>query len=227
MKLSLLYLYLKARKSQRKKIRKWKHHSISLEAINPISQTDWMYVWKNANNESFLSITSLSRDSFAVVLKEFKRHYQPLAGPGRRGRPPKLIFAHQMLGCLLVWYTDTMELKTLCQMFGISISTTSRVILLSEIILNKTLLNLQEAKVSWPTFDEQRTWSELVQRKKKLIERRWGFIDGKNYRVQASSDTEEQNAFYNGWVHTVFVTGAICFGVDGTIVWYRHNYPGS
>ncbi|KAG2972141.1 hypothetical protein PC121_g22870 [Phytophthora cactorum] len=32
---------------------------------------------------------------------------------------------------------------------------------------------------------------------------------------------------YNGWLHTVFVTGTICFSVDGCIIWARHNYPGS
>jgi hypothetical protein len=32
---------------------------------------------------------------------------------------------------------------------------------------------------------------------------------------------------YNGWLHAVYVTGSICFGVDGTIIWFRHNCPGS
>jgi len=32
---------------------------------------------------------------------------------------------------------------------------------------------------------------------------------------------------YNGWLHSVFVTGTICFAADGCIVWCRHNCPGS
>jgi hypothetical protein len=32
---------------------------------------------------------------------------------------------------------------------------------------------------------------------------------------------------YNGWLHTVFVTGTLCFAADGCIIWARHNCPGS
>ncbi|ETM43401.1 hypothetical protein L914_11110, partial [Phytophthora nicotianae] len=38
---------------------------------------------------------------------------------------------------------------------------------------------------------------------------------------------DDQNAHYNGWLHQVFVTGTLCFGADGLIVWSKHNYPGS
>ncbi|KAJ1539294.1 hypothetical protein HK096_000881, partial [Nowakowskiella sp. JEL0078] len=36
-----------------------------------------------------------------------------------------------------------------------------------------------------------------------------------------------QNALYNGWLHCVYVTSVMCFGLDGTIVWAQHNCPGS
>ena len=32
---------------------------------------------------------------------------------------------------------------------------------------------------------------------------------------------------YNGWLHSVFITGTLCFGVDGCIVWGKHNFSGS
>jgi hypothetical protein len=32
---------------------------------------------------------------------------------------------------------------------------------------------------------------------------------------------------YNGWLHSVFVTGTICFAADGCIIWSKHNCPGS
>ncbi|KAF0728094.1 hypothetical protein Ae201684_013924 [Aphanomyces euteiches] len=32
---------------------------------------------------------------------------------------------------------------------------------------------------------------------------------------------------FNGWLHSVFVTGVLCFGIDGTLIWGRHNCPGS
>ena len=30
-----------------------------------------------------------------------------------------------------------------------------------------------------------------------------------------------------GWLHAVKVTGVLCYGFDGTLIWGRHNYPGS
>lgn len=32
---------------------------------------------------------------------------------------------------------------------------------------------------------------------------------------------------YNGWLHSVLVTGTICFAADGCIIWSKHNCPGS
>ena len=75
--------------------------------------------------------------------------------------------------------------------------------------------------------DLQRRWGDLVTRKEPLLTKKWGFIDGKKYRVQKPSDSELQNSMYNGWLHQTFVTGVMCFGADGTIVWGRHNFSGS
>ncbi|ETV63510.1 hypothetical protein H257_19566, partial [Aphanomyces astaci] len=60
-----------------------------------------------------------------------------------------------------------------------------------------------------------------------LIDGVFSFVDGKNLRMQEPSSTDLQNAMYNGWLLSVFVTGGLCFGLDGTLVWGRHNFPGS
>ncbi len=52
-------------------------------------------------------------------------------------------------------------------------------------------------------------------------------MDGKNCSVRVSSDDFIQNSQYNGWLHDHFVTGVLCFGVDGTLIWYKHNCHGS
>jgi len=60
-----------------------------------------------------------------------------------------------------------------------------------------------------------------------LITGRWGFIDGKNYKVQKPSCAELQNAMYNGWLHSTLITGVLCFGATGLLVWGKHNVVGS
>lgn len=63
--------------------------------------------------------------------------------------------------------------------------------------------------------------------KEPLVKGRWGFIDGKNYRVQEPSNSAIQNGMYNGWLHSVLVTGTACFSADGVIIWAKLNNFGS
>ncbi|TYZ59097.1 hypothetical protein PybrP1_007217 [[Pythium] brassicae (nom. inval.)] len=32
---------------------------------------------------------------------------------------------------------------------------------------------------------------------------------------------------YSGWLHSVLVTGTLCFSADGCIIWAKHNCRGS
>ena len=52
-------------------------------------------------------------------------------------------------------------------------------------------------------------------------------MDGKNFRVQESREIDIQNALYNGWFHSALFTGVLCFDVDGTMIWAKHNCVGS
>ena len=60
-----------------------------------------------------------------------------------------------------------------------------------------------------------------------LLKEKFGFVDGKNFRVQKPSDIDLQNAQYNGWLHATLITGVLCFGVDGCLIWGKHNCVGS
>ena len=113
------------------------------------------------------------------------------------------------------------------QLFCVPPATLSRVINKAELALESALDDEPMSRIVWPSLRDQSLWVQKVEKKNPLVKGRWGFVDGKNYRVQTPYNHELQNAYYNGWLHSVFVTGAICFGVDGTIVWFRHNCPGS
>ncbi|EPZ35469.1 hypothetical protein ROZALSC1DRAFT_28416 [Rozella allomycis CSF55] len=93
--------------------------------------------------------------------------------------------------------------------------------------LRKAINMIPEAAIRWPTLQEQYLWASKVTAKEPLVGNKWGFVDGKNFRVEKPADANTQNAMYNGWLHQTLVTGTICFGADGTIVWAKHNCPGS
>ncbi|KAF4135119.1 DDE superfamily endonuclease, partial [Phytophthora infestans] len=66
-----------------------------------------------------------------------------------------------------------------------------------------------------------------VTKKEALVRGCFCVADGKNYAVQEPSASDLQNAYFNGWLHSVKVTGVLCYGFDGTLIWGRHNHPGS
>ncbi|EGZ27306.1 hypothetical protein PHYSODRAFT_469825, partial [Phytophthora sojae] len=96
-------------------------------------------------------------------------------------------------------------------------STISRTLRRAEEALSQALKGYAPARISWPSPARQAELAKLVEAREPLLKHTFGFIDGKNLR----------NAMYNGWLHTVFVTGTICFAADGCIIWCKHNCPGS
>lgn len=105
--------------------------------------------------------------------------------------------------------------------------TLSRVVAKAEKALSAALRELPDARITYSSKTQQLLWACKTQAEKPLMYGVWGFVDSKNYRVMASSSVDLQNAHYSGWLHAVLVTGTLCFGVDGTLVWGRHNCPGS
>jgi hypothetical protein len=121
-----------------------------------------------------------------------------------------------------------MSLKNLCFAFGVPPATMSRMLHKAQTALLKTFRNhFPYARSKWPTKEEQEYFANLVSAQYPLIKGRWGFIDGKNYKVQKPSSADLQNAMYNGWLHATLVTGCFCFRVDGTVAWGEHNIVGS
>jgi len=185
---------------------------VTLDCLRAPHDSDWIYLYNNGTNANFISVISLDRAAFNNLVIKFSNFYQVKSGPGKIGRPRRLLHKSQALGCILAFYSDKMGYKTLCQMFGIPMASLSRVIKQAEDALLLALKSEPDAQIRWPSLDQQVSWAQRVQAKHPLVTGRWGFIDGKNLRVQKPSDAELQNAMYNGWLHSTLVTGTICFG---------------
>ncbi|EGZ12890.1 hypothetical protein PHYSODRAFT_514526 [Phytophthora sojae] len=112
-------------------------------------------------------------------------------------------------------------------MFGVPPSTLSRTLRRAEEALSLALTGYAPARISWPSPLRQAELARMVNKREPLLTHTFGFIDGKNLRVQQPCNAGLQNAMYNGWLHSVFVTGTICFAADGCIIWSKHNCPGS
>ncbi|GMF36151.1 unnamed protein product [Phytophthora fragariaefolia] len=111
-------------------------------------------------------------------------------------------------------------------MFGAPNSTLSRVLSGAEESMKEALAGFPPARTIWPTLSRQKALARLTAARAPLLQFTWGFIDGKNYRVQEPSERDLQSRHYNSWLHAVYVTGTLCCSADGLIVWSKHNYPG-
>uniref|UniRef100_H3GMZ8 DDE Tnp4 domain-containing protein n=1 Tax=Phytophthora ramorum TaxID=164328 RepID=H3GMZ8_PHYRM len=120
-----------------------------------------------------------------------------------------------------------MDYSSLGSMFGVPHSTLSRILNAAEDALTEALKGYAPARIVWPTLKRQKALARLTAAREPLLPFTWGFIDGKNFRVQKPPQGDIQNAHYNGWLHAVYVTGTLCFSADGLIVWSKHNCPGS
>ena len=117
-------------------------------------------------------------------------------------------------------------MKTLGQLHGVGKNVAGKIIRKAEPILKRVLRADRLARIEWPTQETQIQWARLVEQKYPAISGRFGFVDGKNFSVQEPSNTDLQNAMYNGWLHTTLVTGVLCYGIDGTLIWGKHNIVG-
>ncbi|KAE9322141.1 hypothetical protein PF001_g4567 [Phytophthora fragariae] len=170
---------------------------LTMEALISPLQAAWHTMYVSRSEGSFINTVSIPPSAFDELLQVFSRHYVLL-------RP-----------------------RRISELFGIPPATLSRVLHKAEIALDKALQEIPDAQVRYPSKHQQRQWARRVQEKEPLLDGVWGFVDGKNYRVQSPANADLRNAHYNGWLHTVLVTGTLCYGMDGTLVRGRHNLPGS
>jgi hypothetical protein len=200
---------------------------ITTECLLEPEHTAWPHFYQNASNSNFIAFTTIDKASFELLLRHFNEEYIVKSGTGLPGRPAKLLEKHMVLGMILHFYADTMSQKSLCVTFGVPPATMSRILRKAEIALGRSLKRIPDATIRWPSKDQQRSWAEAIAAREPLIKKKWGFIDGKNLSVQKPGSSDLQNAMYNGWLHATLITGTICFGADGAIVWVTHNLPGS
>ena len=182
---------------------------------------------RGASDTSFISTYSLNRRGFDLLLPRFSRRLQVTPRAMRRGRP-QLLPPDGALMLVLDFLCSRSRYNVLCRSYGITMATVSRCLRRGMAALLAVLRHEPLAVIAWPTFQEQRQWAAAVSAKSSTgIDGRFGFIDGKNYTVQRPTDVDLQNAQYNGWLHATLVTGTLCFGVDGCLIWGKHNFSGS
>ncbi|KAE9335372.1 hypothetical protein PR003_g13050 [Phytophthora rubi] len=159
-------------------------HYVTLHRLKDPRDASWMDTWLRGTDENFITTTSLCRQSFCMLLQRFKAFYSlPIYRP-KGGRPRRLQKHHQVLGLLLAFYVGSMQRTSLCKEFGVPPSTLARVLNAAETALSRALHDFGPARIVWPSPERQKALARLVALRHLLIQFTWGFLDGKNLRVQ-------------------------------------------
>jgi hypothetical protein len=202
--LLLMLLQKKKNKLLRKKLMYFLHHYmrtikerhyLTASALKMPIDSPWFQIYHYGDDLSFVDTTSLTRKSFHFLLEHFRTFYIIPPPSNKGGRERRLKYHHQALGLILAFYTDSCRQKCLCRCFGAPPATISRVLKKAESALSLALRSCDQARIARPSFTNQKNMAELVKHREPPIEFKWGFVDGKNFKVMEPSSTDLQNAY--------------------------------
>jgi len=191
---------------------------------NPRIGTPWTHLYASYKDCAFITTMGVDTSTFHTILTAGFGHLwytlpilRPdahVAGHPRAGR--RSLDAEGGLGLVLHWLSSTMRQLSLQQIFALVPSTISRYLHFALSILLKVLKQMPSAAIAWPCGDEFLELSGYVSMRHPLLNGVFGSIDGLNLPCQVSSDIEMENATYNGWLHSHFVSSVIVFSSKGS-----------
>ena len=190
---------------------------------NPRVGTPWIRLYKNHEDRAFITTMGVDTSTFDAILEAgFGRLWctQPIPRPDKRTAihpraERRSLDAAGGLGLILHWLSSTMRHISLQQIFALVPSTVSRYLHFALSILLEVLRQMPHATIAWPQGDEFLELSGYVSMRHPLLQGVFGSIDGLNLPCQVSSDIEMENATYNGWLHSHFISSVIVFSSKG------------
>ncbi|PCH44177.1 hypothetical protein WOLCODRAFT_133109 [Wolfiporia cocos MD-104 SS10] len=203
---------------------------------NPRQGTPWLQLYHTRNNRAFITTMGLDVNTFEYLLSSgFAACWSSRVVPRRDTQDhgnPRLgrcsLDAPGALGLVLHWLTSTMREVSLQQIFALIPVSVNRYLHMSLDILLETLHHIPEAKIIWPSSHQKcHEYSRIVTRRHLHLHGAIGTADGLNLAVQVSVDEDIQNATYNGWLHSHFVSNIIAWAPLGEIIHFTINAPGS
>lgn len=191
---------------------------------NPRTGTPWTRLYANYEDRAFITTMGVDTSTFRAILAAGFGHLwytlpiprtdtQKMGNPRAGGRS---LNAEGGLGLILHWLSSTMRQLSLQQIFALIPTTVSRYLGFALSILLKVMRQMPSAAISWPHGDEFLELSGYVSIRHPLLHGVFGSIDGLNLPCQVSSDIEMENATYNGWLHSHFVSSVIVFSSKGS-----------
>ncbi|KDN33518.1 hypothetical protein RSAG8_13388, partial [Rhizoctonia solani AG-8 WAC10335] len=203
-----------------------------------MGSSGWQSIYQSREDRAYIHVLGINVDTFDYLMdsgfrnawetRPIKRTDTNQAGASRIGA--RSLDAAGGLGLALHFLCSTMSEVSLQMIFALVPSTVSRYIDFALEILHEVLARIPEGCIDWPSQATMQVNSDLINNKHKrakYLKGAFGFMDGLNLPVTTSSDDDEQNANFNGWLHSHVVSNVIVFSPNGTIMTAVINAPGS
>ncbi|CAL1712331.1 unnamed protein product [Somion occarium] len=206
---------------------------------HPRGDTPWQRLHNGHKDRAYIVTMGLDVPTFELILASgFEQRWNEstidrtdVSSSGVSRPERRSLDAAGGLGLTLHWLSSTMREITLQQVFALIPATVTCYVTFALRILLETLKSMPLAKINWPDevkdHNEFEELSKLVLACHHLLLGAFGSIDGLNLLCQESDDIEIENATYNGWLHSHFVSSVLAFRAKGTLIASNWNCPGS
>ena len=150
----------------------------------------WKRVLSSGRNSSVISFTGLDLHALHLLLGHFKVHYMKytlsrrnlgglkLISRSLRSGRPRLLCPEGCLTLVLAWFRSAVSLNILSILFGTTPTSSLYYLRLGMLLLLKVLHQLHEARISWPSSQEQSAYIAMISSRYPALHGCFGCIDG-------------------------------------------------
>ncbi|KAG7336804.1 DDE superfamily endonuclease [Nitzschia inconspicua] len=242
--LLLLAGYLLLEEEEEK--RAWKQSTLSLEgrrrrdrryprkALKSYFESPFVHLFDSGDDQALLNATGVDHFEFAKVLVLFEPLFyrwtvDEATGVIVRKRydikgRKRSIDAKGALALVLMWYrTKGAVSRTLCLIFGLTMTPMQKWLQFAKRCLFKAL---KDYAPKMPTEEKTKQYMDAISKRYPCIPHVAFASDGLKLPIEPPANDRKQNAFYNGWKHSHFISNVFVFAPDGSIPCAVINAPG-
>jgi hypothetical protein len=179
--------------------------------------TPWMRVYESMDDRAYITTMGIDVDTFHCILSAgFSLGWETMPIPREDTLPAgqpclgmRSLDAASALGLILHYLGSAMLETSLQQIFAIIPSTVSRYLTFAKQLLLETLRQMPDAAIAFPKEAEFLELRDLIIHRHPLLQGAFGSIDALALPVQEADDPEIENATYNGWKSSHFISNVI------------------
>ncbi|KAG2047512.1 hypothetical protein BDR06DRAFT_985145 [Suillus hirtellus] len=202
---------------------------------NPCVMTLWTQLYESYNDHAYITTMGFNITTFHQLLNsgftdKWNSTLIPRANASSWGQPR--IGAHSLdaagaLGLTLHFLSSAMQEISLQQIFALIPTTVNQYLDFSLDILLQTLCNMPEGAIHFPDHNEIIEDNLLIHACHPKLVGGFASIDGLSLPYQEADDPEVENATYNRWKSSHFISNVLVFSPRGVIISAVLNTPGS